>query len=221
MRIGLFGGTYNPIHLGHLRAALEVKQGFSLDDIYLIPCAIPPHHKSGHVADAKQRYEMVRIATANTPGFLASDVELKRSGPSYTIDTVLHFKAVLKKDTQLYLILGLDAFLEIETWKSYMDLFSLIPFVILTRPYAGHKNPDDTKKKIGDFIKSKISAGYYYDSAKSGFIHPEVESVFLVNVTSLDISSSAIRSLIKKRRSTQFLVPDVVIDFIKENRLYL
>ena len=119
------------------------------------------------------------------------------------------------------MILGLDAFLEIETWKSYMELFSLIPFVILTRPYAGHKDPGVRQQKIENFIKSKISTGYDYDSAKSVFLHPEMESVFLFNVTSLDISSSAIRSLIKKRGSTQFLVPDIVIDFIKENRLYL
>ena len=221
MRIGLFGGTYNPIHLGHLRAALEVKQGFSLDEVYLIPCAIPPHNKSGHVAGANLRYEMVRIATANTPGFLPSDVELKRSGPSYTIDTIIHFKSILKKDTQLYFILGLDAFLEIETWKSYMELFPLIPFIILTRPYAGNKDPDATQKKIEVFIKSKISTDYTYDLSQSGFIHPKMESVFLFNVTPLDISSSAIRSLIKKRHSTQFLVPHEVIDFIKENGLYL
>ncbi len=221
MRIGLFGGTYNPIHLGHLRAALEVKEGFSLDELYFIPCAIPPHNKSGHVADANKRYEMTRIATANTPGFLASDVELKRSGPSYTIDTVLHFKSVLKKDTKLYFILGLDAFLEIDTWKSYMNLFPLIPFIILTRPYAGHKDPGVRQQKIEDFIKSKISAGYNYDDAQSGFIHPGMEPVFLFNVTSLEISSSAVRSLLKKKGSTQFLVPGEVIEFIKKNGLYL
>jgi len=221
MRIGLFGGTYNPIHIGHLRAALEVKEGFSLDEIYFIPCAIPPHKKSGHVIGAKERYEMARIATASTPGFLASDVELNCSGPSYTIDTVLYFRSILKKDTKLYFILGLDAFFEIDTWKSYMDLFPLIPFIILTRPYAGHKDPGVSQQKIEDFIKSKISASYKYDAAQSGFIHPEMEPVFLFNVTSLEISSSAVRSLIKKRGSTQFLVPDEVIGFIKTNGLYL
>ncbi len=221
MRIGLFGGTYNPIHLGHLRAAVEVQEGFSLDEIYLIPCAIPPHTKSGHVAGAQERYEMARIATVNTPGFLASDVELKRSGPSYTIDTVLYFKSVLPKDTKLYFILGLDAFLEIDTWKSYMDLFPLIPFIILTRPYAGHIDPGLRQQKIEDFIKSRISAGYKYDSSQSGFIHLEMEPVFLFDVTPLEISSSAIRSLIKRGRSIRFLVPDDVIDFIKTKRLYL
>jgi len=221
MRIGLFGGTYNPIHLGHLRAAVEVKEGFSLDEIYVIPCAIPPHKQSGHVAGAKERYEMARIATSNMPGFLASDVELKRSGPSYTIDTILYFKSVLPKGTELYFILGLDAFLEIDTWKSYMDLFPLIPFIILTRPDAGHKDPDVRQQKIEDFIKSKISSGYKYDSAQSGFIHLKLEPVFLFNVTPLEISSSAIRSLIKKKRSIHFLVPDEVIDFIKTKGLYL
>jgi len=221
MRIGLFGGTYNPIHIGHLRAAVEVKEGFSLDEIYLIPCAIPPHKQSGYVARAKERYEMARIATSNMPGFLASDVELKRSGPSYTIDTVISFKSVLKKDTEFYFILGLDAFLEIDTWKSYMDLFSLIPFIILTRPYTGHKDPGVRQKKIENFIKSKISAGYKYDFAKSGFIHSEMEPLFLFDVTSLEISSSVIRSLINQKRSIRFLVPDEVIEFIKNKGLYL
>ena len=221
MRIGLLGGTFNPIHLGHLRAAVEVKEGFSLDEIYLIPCAIPPHRKSEHVAGATDRFEMTRLATSNTPGFLASDVELKRSGPSYTIDTILHFKSVLPKDTELYFILGLDAFLEIDTWKSYMDLFPLIPFIILTRPYAGHIDPNLRQQKIEDFIKSRISAGYKYDSSQSGFIHLEMEPLFLFNVTQLEISSSAIRSLIKKGVSIRFLVPDDVVDFIKTKRLYL
>jgi nicotinate-nucleotide adenylyltransferase len=220
MRIGLFGGTYNPIHLGHLRAAVEVKEGFSLDEIYLIPCAIPPHKKSGHIAGAQERYEMARIATSNTPGFSAYDVELKRSGPSYTIDTVLYFKSVMP-ETKLYFILGLDAFLEIDTWKSYMDLFPLIPFIILTRPDAGHKDPSLRQQKIEDFIKSRISAGYKYDSSQSGFIHLKMEPLFLFDVTPLEISSSAIRSLIKKERSIRFLVPDEAIDFIKTKGLYL
>jgi nicotinate-nucleotide adenylyltransferase len=221
MRIGLFGGTYNPIHLGHLRAAVEVKEGFSLDEIYLIPCALPPHKKSGHVAGAKDRYEMARIATANTPGVLASDVELKRSGPSYTIDTVLYFKSVFKEDTKLYFILGFDAFLEIDTWKSYKDLFPLIPFIILTRPYTERIDPDLRQQKIEDFMKSRISAGYKYDSSQSGFTHLKMEPVFLFDVTPLKISSSAIRSLIKKGRSIRYLVPDEAIAFIKTNGLYL
>ena len=221
MRIGLLGGTFNPIHLGHLRAAVEVKEGFSLDEIYLIPCAIPPHRKSGHVAGATDRFEMTLLATSNTPGFSASDVELKRSGPSYTIDTILHFKSVLPKDTELYFILGLDAFLEIDTWKSYMDLFPLIPFIILTRPYAGQIDPELRQQKIENFIKSRISAGYKYDSSQSGFIHLEMEPLFLFNVTPLEISSSAIRSLIKKGRSIRFLVPDEVINLIKTKGLYL
>ncbi len=221
MRIGLFGGTYNPIHLGHLRAAVEVKEGFSLDEIYLIPCAIPPHKKSGHVAGAEERYEMTRIATSYTPGLSASNVELKRSGPSYTIDTVLHFKSDLPKETELYFILGLDAFLEIDTWKSYMDLFPLIPFIILTRPYAEHIDPSLRQQKIEDFIKSRISTEYKYDSSQSGFIHLEMEPIFFFNVTPLEVSSSAIRSLIKKGRSIRFLVPDEVIDLIKTKGLYL
>ncbi|MDY6792384.1 MAG: nicotinate-nucleotide adenylyltransferase [Thermodesulfobacteriota bacterium] len=220
MRIGLFGGTYNPIHLGHLRAAVEVKQGFSLNEIYFIPCAIPPHKQSEHVAGPKERYEMTRMATLNTPGFVASDVELKRSGPSYTIDTIIHFKSALAKDSELYFILGLDAFLEIDTWKSYMNLFPLIPFIILTRPYSGHTDPDLRQQQVEDFIHSKISTGYKFNASQSGFFHKELKPVFLFDVTPLEISSSAIRSHIKEGRSIRFLVPDQTIDFIKTNGLY-
>jgi len=102
-----------------------------------------------------------------------------------------------------------------------MDLFPLIPFIILTRPYAGQIDPDLRQQKIEDFIKSRISAGYKYDSSQSGFVHLEMEPVFLFNVTQLEISSSAIRSLIKEGVSIRFLVPDEVLDFIKTKGLYL
>jgi len=221
MRIGLFGGTFNPIHLGHLRAAIEVKEGFPLDEIYLIPCFIPPHMKPGHLVDAADRFEMTRLVTANTPGLVVSDIELKRSGPSYTIDTASHFKSALPENTELYLIVGIDAFLEIDTWKSYIELFPLIPFIVITRPHTGHPDPDMKRQKISDFIKSKISDGYKYDASKSGFFHFEKEALFLFDVTSMEISSSAIRNLIKKGRSIQFLVPDEVNDFIAAKGLYL
>ena len=125
MRFGLFGGTYNPVHIGHLRAALEVKEGFSLDEVFLIPAALPPHKMPGEVADADDRLHMLSLALEDAPGLTISDVELKRSGPSYTIDTVQHFKRNAPDQFQIYLIMGMDAFLEIDTWKSYDELLLL------------------------------------------------------------------------------------------------
>ncbi len=113
MRFGLFGGTFNPIHLGHLRAALEVKEGFELEEIFLIPAALPPHKIPGEVVDAGDRLHMLNLALEDTAGLSVSDVELKRSGPSYSIDTVNHFKSALPEKSEIYLVMGLDAFLEI------------------------------------------------------------------------------------------------------------
>ncbi len=225
MRVGLFGGTFNPIHLGHLRAVWKVKEGFALDKIYLIPSAIPPHKESEGVAHAQDRIEMIRLAVSSYPALMesvvVSDVELKRSGPSYTIDTVRHFKSILPEDTRLYLIIGIDAFLEIDTWKSYMDLFLLTPFIIMTRPCSGRNYTSAKKETIGDYLRSRISDGYTFSSLHSCYVHDEKEPVFIFDVTPMDISSTKIRKLIKKGRTIKSLVPEKVEGFIKTRGLYL
>ena len=134
MRIGLFGGTFNPIHRGHLWAASEVIKRFNLDQFFLIPAALPPHKTPGAVANADDRLEMIHLAIADLSGLTVSDVELNRPGPSYTIDTVRHFKNTLANDSRIYLIMGLDAFLEIDTWKSYTELLEQIAFIVMARP---------------------------------------------------------------------------------------
>ncbi len=221
MRIGLFGGTFDPIHHGHLRAALEVKEGFALDKIYLIPAAIPPHKASGGIAGAKDRLEMIRLAVSGYSDFTVSDIELKRSGPSYTIDTVNHFKSILPEDTRLYLIVGLDAFLEIDTWKSYNDLFLLVSFIVMARPGAGYSSGITKWKTYEDYIKSRISHGYEFSVTQSCYVHEEKQPVFIFDVSLLDISSTKIRELVKKGSSIKFLVPEKVEDFIKTKGLYL
>ena len=225
MHIGLFGGTFNPIHNGHLKAVEEVQKGFSLDESYLIPSALPPHKEQKDLADAKNRMEMIHLAVASCPALMksvtVSDVELKRSGPSYTIDTVCHFKSILPKDSRLYLILGLDAFLEIDTWKSYMDLFMLTSFIVIPRPGTGSSDRSIILKSIGNYLKKSISHGYNYSFAQSCYIHSNKQPVFFFDVSPINISSTKIRKLINQGMSIKSLVPEKVEEFIKTKGLYL
>jgi nicotinate-nucleotide adenylyltransferase len=220
-RIGLFGGTFNPIHLGHIQVVREVKAGFGLDQILIIPSALPPHKEPDGVVDAENRLEMIRLAFSNDPNFMISDVELKRSGPSYTIDTVRHFKSISPENTELYLIVGLDAFLEINTWKSYHDLFLLIPFIVMSRIINTENSTKLDWKSLKNYLQSKISKGYTFSSTQSTFNHDKKQPVCVFNVTPVDISSTTIRKRIKEGRSIKGLVPHIVEDFIKTKGLYL
>jgi len=221
MRIGLFGGTFNPIHYGHLRASLEVKEAFGLDKIYLIPSAIPPHKSPHGVVDAKDRFHMIQLAISDQSNFVVSDVELDRPGPSYSIDTVHHFQNMLPKDTRFYLILGTDAFYDIDTWKAYKDFFDLVPMIIMLRPGDRFSMDPKCHTYFENFLKTKISEKYDYSVDRSCFIHPEKQSIFIAYITSLDISSTHIRDLISKEKSIRYLVPDSVADYIETKGLYL
>jgi nicotinate-nucleotide adenylyltransferase len=221
MHIGLFGGTFNPVHIGHLRAALEVKEGFDLDEVILIPAALPPHKMPGEVADAADRLHMLNLALEDTSGLKLSDVELKRSGPSYTIDTVQHFKQTLPDQSRIYLIMGMDAFLEIDTWKSYDELLLQIPFIIINRPKSGGATPDFGWKFMENYLTSKISADYVFSESQNCYRAKNQQPVYVLEVTSLDISSTRIRNLINEGRSIQYLVPPNVAEFINAKGLYL
>jgi nicotinate-nucleotide adenylyltransferase len=215
--IGLFGGTFNPIHSGHVQVIQEVKKGFALDRIFIIPSALPPHKGTDGLADAGDRMEMIRLSFLSHPDFTVSDVELKRSGPSYTVDTIRHFKSILPEDTKLFLILGLDAFLETVTWKSYQDIFQRIPLIVMTRGVAGQGG----RKTVGDYLKSRISAGYGLSASRPSYVHEIKQPVFVFNVTPIDISSTRIRRLVKNGSSIKSLVPESVEAFIKSKGLYL
>ena len=219
MRIGLFGGTFNPIHFGHLRTTLEVKETFSLDKIYLIPSALPPHKSPEGVADAKDRYEMIKLAISDQTNLVISDVELHRSGPSYSIDTVHHFQSMLPKDTELFLIMGLDAFLEIDTWRSYREFFELVSFIVMMRPEAlGEKKR--SHDSIEHILKTKISKDYSLSVSQNCYAHNTKRPVYLADVTLMDISSTKIREHIMQDKFIQFWVPESVATYIKTKGLY-
>ena len=221
MRFGLFGGTFNPIHLGHLRAALEVKEGFELEEIFLIPAALPPHKIAGAVADAGDRLHMLNLALEDTAGLSVSDVELKRSGPSYTIDTVKHFKSALPEKSQIYLVMGLDAFLEIDSWKSYEALLVQVPIIVMNRPETDRRLSSVGWERMDDYLKSRISGDYKFSQLRSCYLAADKQPIHIFEVTALNISSTRIRSLIKGGQSIGYLVPRKAAEFINSRGLYL
>ena len=220
MRFGIFGGTFNPVHIGHLRSALEVKEGFDLQKVFLIPAALPPHKTPGEVADANDRLHMLNLAIEDTAGFSVSDVELKRSGPSYTIDTVCHFKRDLPDDSQIYLIMGLDAFLEIDSWKSYEELLVQIPIIVINRPLADKPMNGIGWEAMDEYLRASIPGNYKFSERQNAYLACGRQPIYVFEVTALDISSTNIRSLIKKGRSIGYLVPRRAAEFINSRGLY-
>jgi nicotinate-nucleotide adenylyltransferase len=220
MRIGLFGGTFNPIHRGHLWAASEVRKEFNLDQVFLIPAALPPHKTPGMVADADDRLEMIHLAITDLPGLTVSDVELNRPGPSYTIDTVRHFKKTLANDSGIFLIMGLDAFLEIDAWKSYTGLLKQIAFIVMARPNADYPDADQGWKILEDYLNSTLKADYEFLNEHSCYISEGRQPIYPVDIDAMDISSTKIRQCIKTKKTIKNLVPLAVADFIQSKGLY-
>jgi nicotinate-nucleotide adenylyltransferase len=213
VRLGLFGGTFDPIHYGHLRAALEVKEAFELEKVLLIPSAFPPHKEIDRIADAQVRFQMLQLAVKDVPFLEASDVELKRTGPSYTIDTLKNFRNRFGRSVSLFFIVGVDAFGEVNTWKSYKDLFSLAEFVVMTRPGARLKN-------LRHYIREYISEAYEKEQRSPRFRHPAWRTIHQLPITRLDISATVIRKKRKAGQSIRFLVPPEVDAYIEEKKLY-
>jgi len=220
MRIGLFGGTFDPVHFGHLRAAVEVKEGFGLDRVFIIPAAIPPHKAREGVAPAADRLHMIDLAVAGEAGLTASDVEIRREGPSYTIDTVRHFHREVSDGAELFLIVGRDAFLEIDTWKSYRELLSLVSVIVISRPHADGPTVDCGGDELADFLRCRVSGDIAVSGPPVRFSGSGIREVSLFAVTALDISSSRIRSLVRAGRSIRFLSPAAVCDCIQTKGLY-
>ena len=149
-RIGLFGGTFNPIHRGHLQVARDVLHRYRLTTVQFIPSAQPPHKIEGILAPAADRYAMACNALADEPALKVSDIEIRRSGPSFTIDTLRRFMAEQHVETHIFFMVGLDAFLEIHTWKSYRQLFDLAAFIVMTRPQVAKPDQDMKTLMVSD-----------------------------------------------------------------------
>lgn len=219
-RIGLFGGTFNPVHRGHLQVAREVREAFSLKTVYFIPAALPPHKPVLGLADARYRMEMLQLSVSGLPGFAISDIELKRSGPSYTVDTVRYFRNLFPAETQLFFILGMDAFLEIDTWKAHKSLFKMISFVVMSRPVNGPRDSGEPIENLKHFVHAKVSRGYRISAQQGCLVHGEKQPIFIYAVQPVDISSTRIRENIRGGRSVGGLVTGSVEKYMRKQGLY-
>ncbi len=195
IRLGLFGGTYNPIHQGHVQAAQIVRDRFKLDQVWFIPSHIPPHKSNDEVASPEHRMNMVRLAVTGSPGLIPSSIEIEEEGTSYSILTLekikKHFPAA-----DLFFILGVDAFLEIDTWRAYEQVLEQCLFIVISRP------------------------GYDLEKAKEVLEGAYSNKIYLMPIQALDISSSQIREKLRASGSISGLVPLLVEEYIKEHNLY-
>ncbi|MCF6247143.1 MAG: nicotinate-nucleotide adenylyltransferase [Desulfobacula sp.] len=214
MNIGLFGGTFNPFHNGHLGILKHVQDSFDLKKIFLIPSATPPHKPWINLAPATDRFKMVQKSLHNQKGLFVSDKELTRKGPSFTIDTINAFKNEVADDTQLFLLVGSDAFLDITTWKLKDNIFKAIHIIIMLR------GETDNPKRISLFIDEHISKGYTFNKVTCQFCHTDNKKIFICRVPKIDISSTMIRTRIKNGLSIHGLVPKSVETLIQTKELY-
>ena len=206
--IGIFGGTFDPIHYGHLRTALELKALLDLDKVHIVPCADPPH-RTAPMSDGALRLRMVEAAIRNEPGFVADDRELKRAGVSYTIDTLASFRAELP-GRSLCLLLGMDAFLGLPQWRRWRELTTLAHIVVAHRP--GWEVP--TTGTLGELLRDlRAPSVAEIHSKAAGLIHVQP-------VTQLEISSTDLRDSLRAGRDPKFLVPDSVREIIIETECY-
>ncbi|TWI54233.1 nicotinate-nucleotide adenylyltransferase [Pseudomonas duriflava] len=207
-RIGLFGGTFDPIHIGHLRSALEVAELLGLDELRLIPGARPPHRGEPQVS-ARQRLAMVELAVKDVECLKVDDIEFRRERPSYTIETLEALRDELGPDVQLLLMLGWDAFCGLPGWHRWKELLELCHILVLQRPDADSEPP----QVLCDLIAARTQADPHDLAGPAG-------QITYIWQTPLAVSATQIRGLIAAGKSVRFLVPDAVLAYIERYGLY-
>jgi nicotinate-nucleotide adenylyltransferase len=207
MKLGIFGGTFNPIHYGHLRVAEEVRYGCGLDRIIFIPSG-SPSLKTAEIAAADHRYKMTCLATGSNPGFGVSDIEMNYTSKSYTVNTVMKLNGMYPED-ELCLIMGVDVFLDLPVWREPERLVGLIDFIVMTRP--GFSTDE---LKASPFIDLSEGDGQGIYRLKGG------RTARVIHVTACDVASTTIRQLLREGRSIKYLLPEPVEQYIVSAGLY-
>ena len=204
--IGIYGGTFNPVHYGHLRTALEVSEIFTLDELRLLPCSQPAHRAEPEVS-AAERLHMLQLAIRNYSQFSCDTRELERPGPSYMVDTLASIRAEIAVNTPLLLFIGTDAFNGLTAWHCWQSLCDYAHIVVMTRP-------NFEPEPLSDFYTDKL-----VDDRESLKPCPNGK-IYFQQVTLLDISATSIRQMFAEQKSTSFLLPELVIEYIQAKRLY-
>ncbi|MDF2839438.1 MAG: nicotinate (nicotinamide) nucleotide adenylyltransferase [Clostridia bacterium] len=199
LKYAIMGGTFDPIHFGHLSAAEEVRVRLNCQKVIFIPSGKPPHKKEYEVSDSIHRYAMTLLAMSTNPNFEISDIEINRKGYTYTLDTIKQLREIYGKEVELLFITGADAVLEIETWYKVDELLKICSFAAVTRP--GY---DKTK------LEQKL---HELQSKYNGELH-------IVDVPGLSISSTDLRKRIMEGTSLRYLVPEAVEEYINNHGLY-
>ncbi|WP_298704227.1 nicotinate-nucleotide adenylyltransferase [uncultured Veillonella sp.] len=196
-RIGIFGGTFNPIHMGHLMIAELALEAYELERVIFVPSYHPPHKDSDVIA-ASYRYDMTAIAIRDNPRFTISDIEFKREGPSYTIDTVKYFHSIYGEDKEYYFIAGTDTIQDLPNWKYIDELLALCYFIGAIRP-DGSETIDNIIEYFGDVGKKQIHR---------------------LLVPTMNLSATDLRARLRDNRSVRYMVPKAVVHYIKEHNIY-
>jgi len=202
LKIGIMGGTFNPIHHGHLVTAGEALNQFQLDKVIFIPSGDPPHKNFSEEKIAEHRYLMTVIATSGNKNFFVSRVEIDRKGKSYTIDTIKELQKIYGESADLYFITGADAILEILSWKKTEEIIRLCSFIAATRPGYDISRIEELKERLFKRTNNNI------------------KKIFVMEVPALAISSTDIRKRIKEKRPIDYLVPEGVSNYILKHGLY-
>lgn len=208
--IGLLGGTFNPIHFGHLRMAQELAEVLQLDEVRFIPSATPPL-KSLPEVSAAQRAHMVKLAIEDNPLFTLDTCELSRSGVSYTIDTLIDLRNQVGAETALVLFMGTDAFRQLDRWHRWQELLDYCHIALVQRP---HSNGKALSKPLEDYLS------IHYSEHRQDFQHHASGYISMQSITALDISSTAIRARIQQGMSLRYLMPENVIGYLQKHKLY-
>jgi len=213
--VGILGGTFDPIHYGHLRMAEELAEALDIDQVRFIPAGSPPHRGQPR-AESGHRLEMARRAVAGNPRFVLDDREISKDGPSYSVDTLAELRAELPAGTPLVLFMGSDAFLGLAAWHEWRRLFDLAHIAVAHRPGFSPARWEDV---LPDALRQQLTKRRCEQAGE--LMEASSGRVFLHAITQLDISASQIRDRCLRGKSLRYLLPDSLIDYINENHLYV
>ena len=212
-RLGIMGGTFDPVHFGHLRAAEEACEALDFQQFMFMPAADPPHKSGGAITSFTHRARMLQLATQDNPRFELSDLEQRRAGKSYTVITLNSLLQSVDKKTEIYFLVGLDSFFELHTWWHYREIFQLAHIVVLRRP--GY-----VEQEMENFLTQNVSDLYRLERGANVFRHPALLPVHFIANTQFGISSTQIRQSVQQGKSIRYLTPCDVVEYIQQNGLY-